>query len=65
MKQTAIRYFGSWLGRILRVSYEASFVQNRLIVEEKAFEDDRKHGQVQDVGFERILIAKKSFNLKH
>ena len=53
------------MGRTLKVSFETSFVQNRLIVREKAFKDDRKHWVVQDVDFERTLIFEKMFNLNH
>jgi hypothetical protein len=53
------------MGRTLKVSFETGFVQNRLIVREKAFKDDRKHWLVQDVDFERTLIFEKMFNLNH
>ena len=53
------------MGRTLKVSFENGFVQNMLIVREKAFEDDRKHWQVQDVDFERTLISEEKFNFNH
>jgi len=64
-KETTAGYFGSFMGRTLKVSFETGFVQNRLIVREKAFKDDRKHWLVQDVDFERTLIFEKMFNLNH
>jgi hypothetical protein len=53
------------MGRTLKVSIETSYVQNKLIVTERASKDDRMHLQVQDVDFERTLIFEKMFNLNH
>ncbi len=53
------------MGRTLKVSIETSYVQNKLIVTERASKDDRMHLQVQDVDFERTLISEEKFNFNH
>jgi hypothetical protein len=64
-RETATRYFGSFMGRTLKVSFETGYVQNKLIATEKASKDDRMHLQVQDVNFERTLISEQNFNFNH